>query len=211
MIDWRHWHNEPFLIGGLVFFAWLYALLTGPFRARLDAAAPYPSRRAAAFYASLVIFYVAVGSPLDQVSEQFLLSAHMVQHELLMYPAAVLFLLGLPDWLIRPLVANRAIRPLLWLLTRPVVAGAVFVLTFTIWHVPALYEWTLQDKLAHVLEHLMFFGAAPALLVAPGEPVARPPPDELCGPDALPRARGDRHDAGLRVRDVRARGAVSDL
>ncbi|NOT96088.1 MAG: cytochrome c oxidase assembly protein, partial [Nitrospira sp.] len=29
MIDWTHWHNEPYLIGGLIFLGWLYALLTG--------------------------------------------------------------------------------------------------------------------------------------------------------------------------------------
>jgi putative membrane protein len=23
MIDWRHWHNEPYLVGGLVFLGWL--------------------------------------------------------------------------------------------------------------------------------------------------------------------------------------------
>ncbi len=26
MIDWTHWHNEPFLIGGLIFLGWLYAM-----------------------------------------------------------------------------------------------------------------------------------------------------------------------------------------
>ena len=29
MIDWTHWHNEPFLIGGLIFLGWLYAVQIG--------------------------------------------------------------------------------------------------------------------------------------------------------------------------------------
>jgi putative membrane protein len=160
MIDWRHWHNEPILVGGLIFLGWLYALLTGPLRDRLEPAAPYPRRRAMSFYAALVIFYLAVGSPLDQIGERFLLSAHMVQHQLLMYPAAVLFLLGLPEWLVRPVTSARPLRGLLWLLTRPLVCGALFVVTFSVWHLPALYDWALQDKVVHVAEHLMFFGVA---------------------------------------------------
>ena len=166
MIDWRHWHNEPFLVGGLIFLGWLYALLTGPLRGWLAGtageadAARYPRAQAASFYAALLLFYLAVGSPLDQAGERFLLSAHMVQHQLLMYPAAVLFLLGLPPWLVRPVTAARPLHSLLWLLTRPLVCGSVFVVTFSAWHLPALYEWALQDKVVHVVEHLMFFGAA---------------------------------------------------
>ena len=65
MIDWTHWHNEPFLIGGLIFLGWLYAILTGPWRERLAPGQPYPRSQAIKFYSALVIFYLAVGSPLD--------------------------------------------------------------------------------------------------------------------------------------------------
>ena len=81
MIDWTRWHNEPYLVGGLIFFGWLYAILTGPWRSRLAPGTAYPRRQAILFYSSLVIFYLAVGSPLDQAGERFLLSAHMVQHQ----------------------------------------------------------------------------------------------------------------------------------
>ena len=40
MIDWRHWHNEPWLIGGLVVAGWLWAVLAGPFRVRLAPGSP---------------------------------------------------------------------------------------------------------------------------------------------------------------------------
>jgi putative membrane protein len=160
MIDWRHWHNEPFLIGGLVFAGWLYTILTGPLRQRLAAGAGYPRGRACCFYSALIVFYVAVGSPLDQIGERLLLSAHMLQHQLLVYPAAVLFLLGLPEWLVRPVTARPALRGVLRLLTHPLICGLVYTLTLSVWHAPQLYDWALQNKLVHVLEHLMFFGAA---------------------------------------------------
>ena len=57
MIDWRHWHNEPYLVGGIVLLGWLYAILAGPLRARLAPGAPFPRGQAAQFYTALVIFY----------------------------------------------------------------------------------------------------------------------------------------------------------
>ena len=95
MLDWTHWHNEPYLVGGLIALGWLYALAIGPFRHRLSAGGtPFPRAHAIRFYSALFIFYLAVGSPLDQAGERFLLSAHMVQHQLIIYPAAILFLTG---------------------------------------------------------------------------------------------------------------------
>jgi len=160
MIDWRHWHNEPHLIGGLILLGWLYAIFTGPLRDRLAPAQPYPRAHAFRFYAALIVFYLAVGSPLDQIGERFLLSAHMIQHQLLIFVSAVLFLLGLPEWLLQPLARRRSLRPVLRLLTHPIICGLIYTLVLSVWHAPALYDWALRDKNIHVLEHLMFFGAA---------------------------------------------------
>ena len=160
MIDWTHWHNEPFLIGGLIFLGWLYAILTGPWRDRLAPGEPYPRAHAVRFYVALVIFYLAVGSPLDQIGERFLLSAHMLQHQLIIYPAAVLFLLGLPAWLVRPLTGRPGLRPILRILTHPIVCGVVYTVTMTIWHLPAFYDLALQNRPVHIAEHFSFFGAA---------------------------------------------------
>lgn len=185
MIDWTHWHNEPFLIGGLIFLGWLYAILTGPLRnqvsgfsasvsqsgnrgqtpggqqpATVIAGVPYPQRHAVRFYAALLIFYLAVGSPLDQIGERYLLSAHMLQHQLIIYPAAILFLLGLPDWLVRPVTARPALQGVLRVLTSPLVCGTIYTVVYSGWHLPFLYDWALQNRVVHIAEHFMMFGAA---------------------------------------------------
>ncbi len=160
MIDWTHWHNEPYLIGGLIFLGWLYAIWTGPLRHRLAADAAYPRGQAVMFYAGLVIFYLAVGSPLDQAGERFLLSAHMLQHQLIIYPAAVLFLLGLPDWLVRPVTRRPGLQPVLRRLAHPLVCGIIFTTVISVWHMPTLYDLALQNRPVHIAEHFMFFGAA---------------------------------------------------
>lgn len=160
MIEWNHWHNEPLLIGGLVFFGWLFAILTGPMRQRLAPGKPYPRWHAVRFYSGLLVFYLAVGSPLDQAAERFLLSAHMFQHELLMFPAALLFLIGIPEWVVRPVTAQPALRGPLRVLTHPVVCGAIYCIVISGWHAPFLYDIALRNREVHVLEHFMFFGAS---------------------------------------------------
>lgn len=160
MIDWRHWHNEQFLIGGLIALGWLYAILTGPLRARFAPDAPYPRAHAVKFYGALFIFYLAVGSPLDQAGERFLLSAHMLQHQLIIYPAAILFLLGLPDWLVRPVTAAPQLRAALGILTHPIICGLIYCVVVSCWHFPFLYDWALQNRTVHIVEHFSFFGAA---------------------------------------------------
>jgi putative membrane protein len=161
MLDWTHWHNEPHLVGGLVLLGWLYALAIGPFRSRLaPAGTPLPSRQAIRFYAALVIFYLAVGSPLDQAGERFLLSAHMIQHQLIIYPAAILFLTGLPDWLVSHLTGRRAFNLPLRIFTHPAGCALIYTAVISVWHIPALYDWALRERVVHILEHITFFAAA---------------------------------------------------
>jgi putative membrane protein len=160
MIDWRHWHNEPYLTGGIILVGWLYALLAGPFRSRLAPGQPYPRGKAVWFYAALVLFYLAVGSPLDQVGERFLLTAHMVQHDILIYAAPLLMLLGLPAWMIDPVLGRPGVRGVARFCFHPATCLLVGTVVISAWHAPSLYEWTLQQKLAHVAEHLMFFAAS---------------------------------------------------
>lgn len=160
MIDWRHWHNEPYLVGGLVIAGWLWAILAGPLRSRLAPGAPFPRKHAWYFYSALVVFYLAVGSPLDQIGERFLFSAHMLQHQLLVYPAAIFFLLGLPSWMIDRAFARRDPSVFFRVLFHPIVCGTIYTVTISVWHMPLLYDLALRSKLVHVLEHIMFFGAA---------------------------------------------------
>uniref|UniRef100_UPI001E318D2D cytochrome c oxidase assembly protein n=1 Tax=Geminisphaera colitermitum TaxID=1148786 RepID=UPI001E318D2D len=152
--------HEPLLIGGLILLGWLYALCTGPLRHRIAPGAAYPKNDALRFYSALIIFYLAVGSPLDQAGERFLLSAHMVQHMLLIYPAAILFLTGLPVWLLTPLTRSPGLRPLLRLLTHPLTCALIYTLVLSAWHAPAAYDLALQNRTVHIIEHITFFGAA---------------------------------------------------
>ncbi len=153
-----HWHTEPLLLISLLLVGWLYALGTGPLRERIAPGRKFPLGQVILFYLGLVLTYLAVGSPLDQIGEQFLFSAHMVQHMLLIYFTPTLFIFGSPGWLVDWLLRPQAVRKTMRLLTHPACGGLVFTFVYTVWHIPALYEMALHDKRIHILEHWTMFG-----------------------------------------------------
>jgi cytochrome c oxidase assembly factor CtaG len=127
--------------------------------------------RATSFIASLAIVVVALSGPFDGAADQ-LLWAHMAQHVMLIVVAPPLFVLGapwMPLWLglplrvrrplARALVRSRPARPLRLatsVITTPLGAFVVFNVDVLLWHVPALYDLTLQNQAAHDLEHALF-------------------------------------------------------
>jgi putative membrane protein len=84
----------------------------------------------------------------------------MLQHILLIFPAAALFLSGLPAWVVRPVTGQAFLRRPLRIATSPLTCGLLYILVISVWHVPRLYDWALQVKVVHVWEHVMFFAAA---------------------------------------------------
>jgi len=124
--------------------------------------------RMASFFAGLAVLWLAIGSPMDGFADA-LLSAHMVEHLLLMSVVPPLLLWGLPVVpLLRgsPLFLRRSILgPLLrasWMrrfvhwLTTPLVAWLAMNGAFLAWHVPRAYDFALEHENWHAVEHLCF-------------------------------------------------------
>jgi putative membrane protein len=154
------WQIDPVLIGGLLAVAVAYGLAVGPLRERLAPAAPFDRLRALAFTIGLALFYLVEGSPLHDLAERYLLSAHMVQHLLLSYVIARLLLVGVPPWLWRRLLLNRRVAPIARVALRPVVTFTVFSAFFALWHVPVIYEGALMNSAVHHIQHLLFLFTA---------------------------------------------------
>ena len=129
-----HWHTEPLLLITILASGWLYALGVGPLRRKIAPEAVFPAGHAILFYLGLAIIYLAVGSPIDQIGEQFLFSVHMVQHMLLIYFSPVLFIFGMPTWLIDWILKPAWLRKPMRILTHPICGGLLFIFIFTVWH-----------------------------------------------------------------------------
>ena len=117
-------------------------------------------RQVATFTAGVMVIFFSLVSPLHALSDTYLFSAHMVQHVLLTLVAPPLLILGTPDWLIRPLLRPNWAFRLARLGTHPVLAFALFSITFSLWHIPALYNLSVTYHGVHIGEHLLFMAVA---------------------------------------------------
>jgi putative membrane protein len=145
-----------------------------------------PIWRLGTFFAGLFSLWVAIGSPLsafDDVS----LSAHMVQHLLLMAVAPPLLLLGapsipflrgLPQWIVTgavgPLLRSQPVKRLGHFLTHPAVCWIVATVALLAWHIPAAFGLALRSEAWHEVEHICFLSTSllfwwPAVLPFPSD------------------------------------------
>jgi putative membrane protein len=167
----RWWSWDPFVILGLALSAALYA--SGLRRLWRRAGVDQGIRRweAACFAAGWLFLLVALVSPLDALGG-ILFSAHMAQHEVLMLLAAPLTVLGRPLlvflWALPPPARERvgrwtqrpAVAAVWRAVTGPLTVWVVHGAALWIWHLPALYQATLESELVHAVQHLSFFGSA---------------------------------------------------
>lgn len=149
------WQVDPVLIGGIMTLLTCYTLAVGPLRPYLAPSAPFPYQQAGLFYLAMLLLYVVEGSPLHDLAELYLFSAHMLQHVLLSYLVAPLLLLGLPAWLLRPILLQPRIKPIARFLLHPLVAFLTFSVLFSLWHLPIVYEGALRNSLVHHSEHVL--------------------------------------------------------
>lgn len=158
------WPTLGMLIAGILYGrGWRLARATRP--------QELPPWRAACFFLGLFSLWIALASPLDALNE-FLLTAHMTQHLLLMSIAPPLLLLGNPvvpllralsPGFVRdelaPWMSTRAIHRLQRFLTHPVFGWLAIDAAIVAWHFPAAYELALRSSFWHQMEHGCFFFA----------------------------------------------------
>lgn len=128
-----------------------------------------------AFFCGIFVVAFATLSPLHVLGEVYLLSAHMVQHLLMTMVAPPLLLLGIPGWMLRPLLRLPVVRQAARTLLAPVAAFFWFNLLFAAWHIPVLYELALHSVPVHAIEHALFLGMA----LVTWWPVFSPVPDVM--------------------------------
>lgn len=101
----------------------------------------------------LLTVWIALETPIDTLSDEYLQSVHMSQHVLIGIIAPPLLLLGLTPAMAAWLARN---VPLLRWSAEPVQAQVIFGIVMIAWHLPGLYDLTLANEGVHIFEHLTF-------------------------------------------------------
>jgi len=154
------WNLAPSLVIGAVLIIGLYCYALGPYHTRYYPNTPIKHIQTIAFMLGMLIMLLALISPLDALGDDYLFSAHMLQHLCLTTFGPPLLFVGTPEWMFERLLNKRAV----FLVTKGLVwAPVAFVLynaDFLLWHIPSLYNATLENETIHIFEHatFIFFG-----------------------------------------------------
>ena len=118
------------------------------------------------FFTGLFLIFIALQSPLDNLSEH-MLSFHQLQHFLLRMLAPLLVLLGapltpvlrgLPPWalqgFVRPMVRHPLARAVYEKLTNPVITTVLFMGILYLWQFPGVFNLALRNEFVHALMHV---------------------------------------------------------
>ena len=163
-------HPEVWLIVFAIVAGYIYAVrVIGP---RVEGPSTSITRRQGiSFCFAVLILWGASDWPIHDISEEYLYSAHMLQHMMLSYFVPPLMLLAIPRWLFDAVIGSGRARSAIRLLSKPIVAGASFNLVVVVTHIPDLVNRSLSNGLLHYSLHILLISTA-LLMWMP-----------ICGPD----------------------------
>ena len=157
------WETPPIVLIAAALVIVLFVQAFVRMRRRRPEHAPWS--RAALFAAGMAVLVLPLVSPLDELGDEKLLSAHMLQHVSIGDAAPALLVVAvrgplvfflLPAFLLRPLAGFRPLRATLSVLLLPLVSLGLWTVAIVGWHVPAAYDYAAAHPLVHDLEHLSF-------------------------------------------------------
>lgn len=158
--SWTSFTVHPSTLIGCAAFAGLYLAGIGPLRRKYHLSDTVDRTQTLSFLLGVFVLFFSLNGPIHDLSDYFLLSAHMVQHLLLMMVAVPLLLVGTPAWLLRPLLKNRVVHAIARFLTGPFIAYTIYNLILVVWHFPTFYNTALENHNVHIAQHLMMIAGA---------------------------------------------------
>lgn len=148
-VTWSSWDLHPTVLGILLVVTGLYIY------AWSSGSEPVKWWRVAVFALGATSMVLSLISPLDAAAHR-LLSFHMLQHVFLTTIGPPLVLMGLPEEALRRLLPLPLIGAVMRLVTLPVVAAGLFIVNMWVWHVPPIYELSLNHLGVHIVMHFAF-------------------------------------------------------
>lgn len=158
--NWYTWHLHPDVILLMLALCGAYFYAIGPLRRRIQDAGRVKRSSVIWFLSGIAVLYFAASSPMHELSEKYLLSAHMFQHLLFTMVAAPMFIVGIPSWLWQAPLRRPVLLAVARRLTHPVVAFGVFNGVLLLTHLPPTVDLALSSEWFHFLVHATLVAAA---------------------------------------------------
>jgi putative membrane protein len=112
------------------------------------------SLRTASWLAGVLLIFLALVSPLDELADTYLFSMHMAKHILFVLVVPALLLMGLPAEPLDRALRYRPVAIAERFLRTPAVAWAAGIGAMVLWHIPLLFNAASSNEALHIAEHL---------------------------------------------------------
>lgn len=152
------WSLDPSLVAWMLGLVGIY-LLGALKEAASGTVDPHRRTRRVSFAISIGLLIFGLMSPLDTLSDEYLFTAHMLQHLILLLYAPPLLLWGMPGWIFEQTLRLPAIGQVLRWLSTPLLTLVLYLGLMWIWHAPFLFNLALENETIHFFEHACFFGS----------------------------------------------------
>ncbi len=151
--EWLDWvaHPDAVLLCLALEAAYLYTITQ--LRPRISDAARVKDGQQTLFHLGVLVLFIAGGTPIHDLGEEYLLSVHMSQHLLLTLVAPPLLLAGTPAWVWQALLRLPRVMPWARLLVHPLVAFSVFNAVQVLTHLPPTVDLALRVGAFHFFVH----------------------------------------------------------
>lgn len=152
---------SPYFFIYILILGVLYFLITGPYRHKFGGKdTDRPSvKEQIWFYTGLLILYILKGSPLD-VMIHITLTAHMTQLVIYLFVFPIFIIKGLPKWIWKKIYYAPMIKPAVDLLTNPIIALLLFYGLFSLYHIPAVFNFVNSEPIASTFMSIILLIAA---------------------------------------------------
>src|SRR5690625_660535 len=151
---------SPYFLGIIILLGIAYYMVTGPYRHKFtnETVDPPKGKQQSLFYIGLLLLYLAKGSPVDLLSH-IMLTAHMFQMVILFLIFPIFIIKGTPKWIWEKIVYALFIRPIFKVLKKQIVELVTFNDLLSLYHMPAIFDFSKSSQLAHtsILLILLFF------------------------------------------------------
>jgi len=158
--EWLDWHLHPDVVLLCVALLGAYFYAINALRQRLSDAGRVRSSQVVLFSLGVLTIFVATGTPIHDLSERYLLSAHMLQHLLLTLVAPPLLIAGVPSWLWQAMLTGRRVLPVARVALHPLVTFGVFNFLIVVTHLPPVVDYALREHWFHFVVHAGLVGSA---------------------------------------------------
>jgi putative membrane protein len=176
---WRYqFHLEVWVLVAFLTGAYIYMVkVIGP-KAVAAGQPAVTKKNKMAFGGAMFMLWIASDWPMHDISEEYLYSAHMLQHMILSYFMPPLVLLATPTWLARVLIGDGRLYRAVRFLAMPVIAGVLFNLIVMVTHIPGMVTASVESGPLHYSLHF----AVVMLSLLMWAPVCGPLPELRIGP-----------------------------